>query len=75
MGDHFCFYMCYILLTVQPVGIPLAPVGQPVMLEAFLKLPDEETPDTQLSKQPEAEISVARQVMLLRLLQYLNKYL
>lgn len=55
--------------TVQPAGMPLAPVVQPVMPSAFVKVPLAATFLSQSAVQPIAEISVARQVTLARLVQ------
>ena len=68
----------YLFTTVQPSGMPLAPVGiwpvsEPcIKLAALVNVPDEATPDTQLFKQPDADISVASMVMLLRFVQSSN---
>lgn len=37
----------YAFCTVQPLGIPLAPLGHPVIDDAFTKVPVEATPLTQ----------------------------
>ena len=55
--------------TVQPLGMPSAPVVQPVMPAAWVKVPLEATPLSQLLVQLLALMSVARQVTLLRLVQ------
>ena len=55
--------MYYSVTTVQPVGIPLVPVVQLVILAAFTNVPVAETPLTQLLKHELAEISVARHLM------------
>lgn len=52
----------------MPVGI--WPVSEPcIKLAALVNVPDEATPDTQLFKQPDADISVASMVILLRFVQ------
>ena len=62
----------YTSCTVQPVGIPLAPVGQPVIDAALTKVPVEATLESQFVVQPFAEMSVVRQVIELRFVQPLN---
>ena len=65
----------YLFTTVQPSGMPLVPVGiwpasEPcTKLAALVNVPVEATPDTQSFKQPDADISVASIVMLLRFVQ------
>ena len=59
----------YLFTTVQPSGIPLVPVGNDVIAAALVNVPVEATPDTQSFKQPDADISVASIVMLLRFVQ------
>ena len=68
----------YLFTTVQPLGMPLVPVGiwpvsEPcIKLAALVNVPDEATPDTQSFKQRLAGIFVASMVMLLRFVQPLN---
>ena len=62
----------YRFLTVQPIGIPLAPEGHDFIPESLVKVPDELTLLTQFCKQLVAEMSVARQVMDDKLEQPLN---
>ena len=57
----FVFY--YASCTVHPVGMPLLPVVQDVIDDAFTNVPVDATPDTQLLVQLEAEISVAKHLM------------
>ena len=54
---------------VQPVGIPDDPVVQLVIVEGLVNVPDVDTPSSQKNVQRTAEISVARQVILFKLLQ------
>ena len=59
-------------LTVQPLGIPLAPVVQLDIEAALVKVPAPipvGTPESHLFVQFHADMSVARQVTLFRLLQ------
>ena len=49
--------------------MPLVPLGNDVIAAALVNVPDEATPDTQSFKQPDADISVASIVMLLRFVQ------
>ncbi len=56
-------------MTVQPEGIPLIPVVQLFIVDALVNVPEEETPDNQFFVQLVAEISVAKQVILLRFVQ------
>lgn len=60
-------------MTVHPEGIPLTPVGQ-VTPAAFTKVPVGEIFETQYSKQFEADISVAKHLILVRDEQFLNIY-
>ena len=64
-------WLAYASTTVQPVGIPLTPVGQFDMLAAFVKVPVEETPLTQLEV-PLIPKSVAKHVILLMFVHPLN---
>lgn len=52
--------------------MPLVPVVHEVMLEAFVNVPLAATPLTQLLVQYSADMSVARQVMDFRLVQFSN---
>ena len=49
--------------------MPLVPLGNDVIAAALVNVPVEATPDTQSFKQPDADISVASIVMLLRFVQ------
>ena len=62
------FQIPYLFTTVQPSGMPLVPVSN-VAATALVNVPVEATPDTQSFKQPDADISVASIVMLLRFVQ------
>ena len=57
----FVFY--YACCTVHPLGIPLVPVVQDVIDDAFTKVPVEATPFTQSYVQSDTEISVAKHLM------------
>ena len=61
-------------MTVHPDGIPDTPVGNDVIEVAFVNVPVDATPLTQLAKQLDAEISVASIVMALIFLQSYNIY-
>ena len=60
------------LTTVQPLGMPSAPLPQLLIDEAFLNVPVVATPSSQFVVHFVAEILVARQVTELRLMQPLN---
>ena len=55
--------------TVQPSGMPSAPDDHVVIVEALVNVPVAATPESQLSVQPSALMSVARQVTELRFVQ------
>ena len=62
--------------TFQPLGMPLElSAVQPVMPAALVNVPEAATPSSQFFVQPLAEISVARQVTLARLVQPWNMLL
>jgi hypothetical protein len=48
---------------VQPLGIPLVPLGHDVIDAAFVNVPDEATPLTHVFTQLVDEISVARHII------------
>ena len=66
IADLVCHYL---LSMVHPLGMPLTPVVHPVIDAALVKVPLEATPLSQLFVHSVAEILVARQVTLFRLVQ------
>ena len=65
----FIFASVYSFATVQPVGMPLAPSVQPVIDEALVNVPVADTPLSQSVVQSDAEMFVAKHLMLRRLVQ------
>ena len=57
------YYIYAAFCTVQPSGIPLAPVVQPVIFAAFINVPVLATPDTHPFVQPATDMSIARHLM------------
>ena len=64
-------FMPYFSTTVQPSGMPLVPLGHSTPL-ALVKVPVDKTLASHPVVQSSAEMSVARQVMLLRFVQPAN---